>query len=186
MALTKTITPEQYIQAEIQVKAMLEERGYIVQDWGYEHRFTDSAKTVIGQINKPTSLYVRTTPDKVVIGSKESLLIEIKDASEPNIALEAFPILVQRQLFWSFGITTLYLFVSGTNISGEYVQNLPVDRVILPNKLSAFGDKFWTPLLNNGFPNNKLERMSTGGSGDPFVIILNKTRNQFRDIQYLL
>ena len=185
MAEVKTIKPSDYTSSELRIKYLLEAKGYLVQDSGYETYFTASAKDVIGRINRPTSLYVRTNPDKVVIGSKESLLLEIKDATQSNIAIEAFPLLIHRHLFWTFNILTLYLFDADDNITGEFVENLPIDRVIIPARLKTAEYKYWLPLLTSGFPNNHIERISTGGSGDPFVIISKESRKSLRQLSQL-
>jgi hypothetical protein len=180
MSYGRTISPSQYTEAEIQVKHLLEGKGYLVQHWGYEHRFNEAMRDVIGRINKPTSLYIRTTPDLIVIGSTESLLLEVKEDNRENIALEAFPLLISRQLFWLFGIQTLYLFVNDNTIMGGFVETLPIGRVIIPSRMRSAERHYWLPLLRQTFPEIKPEIIPTEGSGDPYVIIFNTQRDSLR------
>lgn len=176
------VKPQDYIEAEHYITKVLRDRGYIVQGLGYHSYFSEVAKATIVSLNEPTPLYIRTLPDRLVIGETRAILIEIKDAStRVNISIEAFPFIISRHLYREFNILTLYLFFNGVDIdiTGDFVHNLQIDRVIIPLGRNAYQSSYWFDLLKESFPAiEEVERIETIGSKDPLLII-NKDKRQF-------
>ncbi len=172
---SRIIDPIHFSKAEEIASEMLQKMGYLVQPLGYHSYFTDTTQTAIQNLNTPTALFLRTLPDRLIIKSGTALLAEIKDVQNPqyeNLSLEAFPLIIQRHLFWLYGIKTIYLFVMAKEmIKGCPVEELPVFRVILPTHVKNQRKAYWRPLLQQSFPLCHPEEIPVGGSSDPFILI---------------
>jgi len=186
------IKPDNFIEAEELVTESLKKAGwYIVQSLGYHAYFSQDARAFISKINSPTAIYIRTLADRVAIRPTPAsvLQVEIKEHRDPqydNIAIEGFPMLIHRVLWWLFGIDCLYAFTLDDGIKACWVQDLPLFKIIIPRRLRAMEASYWLPKFQQFFPYTLIERKRTGGSGDPLGLIAPEKVDKMKLLEVVL
>jgi len=190
--MTRKIKPNNFIEAEELVTEGLKKAGwYIVQHLGYHTYFSQDARDFISKINLPTALYIRTLADRVAIRPTPAsvLQVETKDHRDPqydNIAIESFPMLIHRFLWWQFEIDCLYAFVLDDGIKACWVQDLHLFKIIIPRRLRAMETSYWLPRFRQFFPYTPIERKRTGGSGDPLGLIAPEELEKMKSLEVVL
>lgn len=186
------IKPDNFIEAEELVTESLKKAGwYIVQSFGYHSYFSQEARDFISKINSPTAIYIRTLADRVAIRPTPAsvLQVEIKDhrnAQYDNIAIEGFPMLIHRVLWWQFGISCLYAFALDDEIRACWTQDLSLFKIIIPRRLRAMETTYWLPKFQQFFPYTPIERKGTGGSGDPLGLINPNELDHMKSLRVVL
>ena len=173
--MARVISPDIFTAAEELVAEELKRLGYpIIQEFGYHSFFPQEAREAIASVNTPTALYIRTMADRVAINSSSVLQVEVKElrgAEYANIAIEALPALIHRNLWWAFGIDCLYTFALNNGIKASWVQDLPIFKIIIPSRFKNSQEINWPKLFKQFFPDVPHEEKPTKGSGDPFGLI---------------
>ena len=189
--MPRIIDPEHFEEAEKIVNCQLRRLGwYYVEDDGYHIHFSELFCGLISKIYSPTSLYVRTSPDKIAVNTniQSVILVEVKDLLNPeysNVAIEAFPFLIHKYLATYFDIQILYAFCAVEETRACWVQNLPIWKAIIPARKDK-DSYYWQPLIENNLPNTFCEIKPTYGSNDPFLLIKGDDFEQLQNIEYLL
>jgi len=186
------IKPDNFIEAEELVTKSLKKAGwYIVQGLGYHTYFSQDAQAFISRVNSPTAIYIRTLADRVAIRPTPPSILQVeikdhRDAQYDNIAIEGFPLLIHRVLWWHFGIDCLYAFVLDDGIKACWVQSLSLFKIVIPKRIRSMETSYWLPLFHQFFPYTQIERQATGGSGDPFGLVSPEELSHMKMLQAVL
>jgi len=173
------------------VREFIQRHGWHVLEVVYHHEGVGDT-SLLQRAGDPTALYVRTLPDMVITNGQKALLLEVKtniSTRYANATPELFPIIAARSLWNDLRVQTLYIYenlhagISAAWLAHQVFRDVRVSAIYIGTqrpdwKRSLDRIRDWQD--SGIIPRDiKIVTASTGGSGDPYVVI---SENQLRNL----
>lgn len=192
------IRPEDFEQFELYIiNNYFKPRGFMLSKSGYHDIFPKEMVNALAKKYDPTSLYLRARTDRIATHPTlyESFQVEIKThvtESQNDILFEVMPFIIHKLLYDNLGIRCLYIY-SPTLLPilpyclwiHEIINQSQLKSIDIPQRWANDTTRYemFHRIIKAAFPGIEPRHPYVKGSGDPYIILTEKSITNWRKLE---
>ena len=165
---------QEHINLEHDFTELCMRHGYKVADLSYHHNLPHHTANILRSSQTPASLYVRLSPDMLIVKDGNSTLCELKTGSRSDqLYVEAYQLMINQVAETQLNVPCLYIYrgdISEGNIVACHAKDICIKELVIPNRKS--NEIIQDELMEHFcYPEPTRKDIPLPYSGDPYVVI---------------